>query len=377
MRKILSVSLFFVMLFSIASAEVLIGARQSGMGGTGVASAVGLSAVAYNPAGILKGPRGEFLLSLGAASQGLDQIANSFSKANDPAQFMVDNFGNDLSANGSLSGILGFNFNHLGVSLLVPGVNAALNKSAGSLAGSVNAVGTSALVLTLGRSFSTPMLPFASLDVGTNLKAINAASGTLTIVGTPIPLNPVTATQTIWQGSGMGFDLGAKASLDIPMLSNFSLGIALRNLSQSISYKPKSRTDTYSVAAIGDTPTVTKGTEVEGAETTANYPTSTVIGAAGSVPGIGLNLAMDIESISGGTGALAAASDTITHIGAEYPLMLGAMVLRAGVASGQNVSLTTIGAKINVPLFKLELTNIIDGKNSKNTSYVVDVGVAF
>jgi len=37
--------------------------------------------------------------------------------------------------------------------------------------------------------------------------------------------------------------------------------------------------------------------------------------------------------------------------------------------------LTTLGAKINLPFVQLALTNIIDGKNSKNTSYVVDVGL--
>jgi hypothetical protein len=271
--------------------------------------------------------------------------------------------------------MLGFDFNHLGVSLIVPDLRASLNKTAGSLAGSVNALGMTELVLTLGRSFSTPVLPFASLDVGANLKALNAASGSLMISGTPVFGSPVNATQTIWQGSGMGFDLGARASVDIPMLTDFSLGIALRNVAQTINYKPKTRTDTYTVASPGADPTVTKGTEVEGADTSATSPISTVIGVAGTVPGVGVKLAADLESISGGTGDLAVPSDTIIHLGGEYPLMMGVVSLRGGIATGQNTLLTTLGAKINLPFVQLALTNIIDGKNSKNTSYVVDVGL--
>ena len=102
MKRLLA-SLFLVsLLVSVSSAQVFIGAREAGMGGTGVASSKGLTSIAYNPAGLMKGPNSEFTLSLGAANQGIDQIAQSLSSASDPAQFMLDNYSKNLNANGSI-----------------------------------------------------------------------------------------------------------------------------------------------------------------------------------------------------------------------------------------------------------------------------------
>jgi hypothetical protein len=377
MKKILLSAFLVFLLVSASLAQVFIGSRQAGMGGTGVASAVGLNAVAFNPAGLMKGPKGEFLVSLGFANQGVDQLIQSFSSASDPAQFMTDSYGTNLNANGSLYGILGFNFRNIGVSLVVPSIMASLSKPAASLAGSVNALATTALVVTAGHTFATPALPFASVDVGANAKAITAGYGNLTIAGTPVPGSPVTATQTVAQASGSGFDLGARATVDVPMLVDFSVGIALRDLAQSIKYKPTTRTDTYSVVNPGDDPTLTKGSDVEGAEVTANYPSTTAIGCAGTVKAIGLKVAADISSVSGGSGILAASSETLTSIGVEYPLLMRTLILRGGIASSANVSRTTLGAKINIPFLTLEIANIIDNKNSANTSYVLDAGLAF
>jgi hypothetical protein len=332
--------------------------------------------VAYNPAGILAGPKGQFLLSLGAAQQGFDQIANSFSKVNDPAQFMIDNFGTNLDANGSISGILGFNFGKVGVSLLLPSVTARLSKPPASLVGQVTAMASSALVVTLGRSFALPVLP-AGVDVGLNVKALNGGFGQLTISGNPTPGSDVTATQIVAQGSGTGFDIGARAYIEIPMVTDFSVGIAMRDLSESISYKPKTRTDTYSVIVAGGTPTVTKGVEIEGAQATDNMPTTTAIGASGTIPGVGLKVALDLDSISGGSGIFAAASETVTSIGLEYPLMMGLVLLRAGTSSSPSISRTTIGAKINIPILTLEIASVMDSKNSKNNAAVIDIGAAF
>ncbi len=377
MKKIL-VSVFLLsVIVSVSSAQVFIGSRQAGMGGTGVASAVGLNAVAYNPAGLMKGPSGEFLLSLGVANQGLDQIANSYSSATGPGQFMIDNYDNTLDASGSLSGILGFNLKHIGISLLLPSITATLSKDSGTLVGSFDNLGKAEAVLTLGRSFSIPGIPIGSLDVGANIKSVYASRGSITIAGDPEVGNPTTTEATHWLGSGIGFDIGARTTIEIPMLADFSVGAALRNISQTIKYKPKTKSDTYTITASGETPTFSEGAEIEGPETEATYPTITTIGCAGTVPGIGLKIAVDIESTSGGTGVLAVASDTVTHLGLEYPLLLNRLILRGGMASGQNVSMTTLGAKINIPFVTLEIANIIDNRNSKNTSYVADMGIAF
>lgn len=376
MKKILFSVFLVAALASVSSARVFIGSRQAGMGGTGVASAVGLNAVAFNPAGLMKGPSGEFLLSLGAASQGVDQIVQSFSSASDPAQYMVDNYSSNLDARGNIYGILGFNFNHIGVSVLVPSIYASISKPADTLDGSITALATTAYVLTLGHTFSTPGIPIASLDVGANLKAITIGYGNVSITE-PTAGNPTTAQQTVAQASGMGLDLGARTTIEIPMLADFSVGIALRDLAQTIKYKPKVRDDDYAYTGPNTEPTFTPGTEEEGDETEATYPTTTSIGCAGTVPGIGLKLAADISSISSGTGILATSSDTVTSIGLEYPLLLNTLILRAGVASSPNISMTTWGVRINMPFLTLEFANIIDGKNPKNTSYVIDAGIAF
>ncbi|MBI5078510.1 hypothetical protein HZB08_00620, partial [Candidatus Saganbacteria bacterium] len=273
-RNLLVVSCLLLVICSATSAEVFIGSRQAGMGGTGVASAVGINAVPYNPAGMLQGPSGEFLLSLGAAGQGVDQIAQSLSKVSDPAQYMIDNYASSLDADGSVSGIIGFNLNHLGISVVLPNVSAVLTKTASSLAGAVSVKAAGGAVLTVGNSFSIPGIPLGSLAVGANIKAFNVGYGTLTMSTTPTPTVPVTATQTVGQGSGTGYDVGARANVEIPFVTDFSFGIAMRDLSETIKYTPKTRTDTYSITSPTATPTLTKGTEIEGAQQEATAPTT-------------------------------------------------------------------------------------------------------
>jgi hypothetical protein len=366
MKRCIASLLLAFFLISASSAQVFIGARHAGMGGTGVASAVGLNAVAYNPAGLMKGPNSELLLSLGAASQGLDQLISAAS--GDPTKALQDNYNSTFSANGSLSGILGLSVNRVGISLLVPSLYAMIDKpTVGTYTGaSATALGYQALVLTLGRSFSTPALPFGSLDVGINLKMLTAAYGDFTPA-------VATATSNYAQGSGMGADLGARATLDIPAVSSFSVGLALRNLMQSVTYDPNQRN--YNINPL--TGELTLAGETPLGSRSDNMPTSTVIGCAGTIPLIGLGFAADIDSISGGSGYFQQSATTVTHLGLEYPLLMNVLILRAGLASSDNINITTIGAKINAPFLTLEIANIIDNKNSANTSFVFDAGIAF
>lgn len=374
MKKVLVSVLLVSVLVSVSSAQIFIGSKQAGMGGTGVASAVGLNAVAFNPAGLMKGPGGEFLLSLGAASQGMNEIIQSLTAAGDPAQFMESNYDNTLNANGNVYGILGLSMNRIGVSVIIPQLMASVNKPASSLDGTLTAQGVGGAVLTLGHTFGVAWLP-ASLDVGANAKVLTLARGNVTMT-TPTVTTPVqTTTQTIIQGSGMGVDLGARTTFVIPMLTDFSVGIALRDLAQSFTYKPKTQTVTATFNPTGD-PTITEGAQVEGAETTATSPTQTAIGAAGTIPGIGLKVAADITTVSGGTGILASSGTTVTSLGIEYPLFMNALILRGGTASGSGVSYTTVGAKINIPFLTLEVATVMDANNSSNNAYVIDAGIA-
>jgi hypothetical protein len=366
MKKGLFSLLLVAVMVSVSSAQVFIGARQAGMGGTGVASAVGLNAVAYNPAGLMQGPNSEFLLSVGTASQGLDKIISTAS--GDPTKAMQDNFNSTFSANGSISGLLGLSVNKVGVSLLVPSIYAMIDKpTAGTYTGSsATALGYYALVLTLGRTFSVPGLPIGSLDAGVNLKAVTGAYGDFTPAA-------ATATSNYAQGSGVGADAGVRASLNIPAISSFSVGLALRNIAQSITYNPGLRT--YTVNPL--TGELTLASDVPQGSRSDTMPTSTVIGCAGNISPIGLGFAADIESISGGSGYFQASSTTVTHLGLEYSLLMNALILRAGLATSDKINMTTLGAKINIPFLTLEIANVIDNKNSSNTSYVIDAGVAF
>jgi len=374
MRKILVSVLLVSILVSVSSAQIFIGSKQAGMGGTGVASATGLSAVAFNPAGLMKGPGGEFLLSLGAASQGMNEIIQSLTAAGDPAQFMESNYATNLNANGNVYGILGLSMNKIGVSVIIPQLMASVNKPASSLSGTLTAQGVGGAVVTAGHTFGVPWLP-ASLDVGANAKVLTLARGNVTMTEPTVTTPTQTTTQTIIQGSGMGFDVGARTTFAIPMLTDFSVGIALRDLAQSFTYKPKTQTVTSTYNPTGD-PTVTEGAQVEGTQTTATSPTQTAIGAAGTIPGIGLKVAADITSVSGGSGILAASSSTVTSLGIEYPLFMNALILRGGTSSGTGVSYTTVGAKINIPFLTLEVATVIDANNSANNAYVIDAGIA-
>ncbi len=364
MKRFLIPLLLIAFLISASSAQVFIGSRQAGMGGTGVASAVGLNAVAYNPAGLLKGPNSELLLSLGAASQGLDQLISTAS--GDPTKALQNNYDSTFSANGSIAGILGLSFNKVGISILVPSLYVMINKpTAGTYDGvSATALGYHAVVLTLGRSFSTPGLPIGSLDAGINLKMLTAVYGDFTPA-------VATATSNFARGTGMGTDIGVRASLDIPALSSFSVGLALRNLFQSVTYDPNQRS--YNVNPVTGELTLT-GENPLGSRNDS-MPLSTVIGCAGTIPVIGLGFAADVDSISGGSGYFQQNSTTVTHLGLEYPILMEALILRGGVASSDNINMTTIGAKINTPFLTLEIANIIDNKNSANTSYVIDAGI--
>jgi hypothetical protein len=150
-------------------------------------------------------------------------------------------------------------------------------------------------------------------------------------------------------------------SFDVPFVSKVAVGAALRNLSSSFALSNTTKTAYMNFL----TKTTTFGADVV-SNTTVNLPNSTAIGAYATIPGIGLGVATDIEMIN---------SDTNIHIGLEYPLMLGIIVLRAGVASGPNLSLTTAGAEINLRVVKVGLVTISDAKNTGLTSAVADITI--
>ncbi|MGB9613187.1 MAG: hypothetical protein ACPL4K_03310, partial [Candidatus Margulisiibacteriota bacterium] len=284
-------------------------------------------------------------------------------KTTDPASFLLDNYARDLSFSGNLNGVIGVNIRNIGLSVL-PNLLVNVDKPANSVGGTVNGEGRYCGVLTLGTTFPLPGLPIGSLSVGLNAKSITAYIGSIAATANPLDPRSAKGIKRFENGSGMGFDLGALASIDIPMVSNFKVGVVLRDLGESIKYSPKTQ-NTYIDQTTGK---VTTDAEVAGTDYTENVDSSTAIGASATIPGLGLVVAGDIEMSK---------PDTNLHLGVEYPMLAGLLILRAGVASGPNLGLTTLGAKINFPVFTLDTALISNSKNPDLSSAVIDFNLGF
>ncbi|MFA4844129.1 MAG: hypothetical protein WC632_04170 [Candidatus Margulisiibacteriota bacterium] len=359
MKKAISVFMFLLLCVSLSQAQMLIGGRAAGMGGAGVASTDDISAAYYNPAALM---RSEVLLTdikvdLGASYSDLTSLSNALTNASSPAKFMLDNYASNLNFNGNLSGLVGINLRKIGLSV-IPIFSAQVAKPANSFNGYVIAGGHYDGVLTLGSTFSVPYLP-AALDVGVNLKSLNGVAGQITAVaGTP----PTTGSgnQDYGTGSGTGFDLGVLTSFDVPFVSKVAVGATMRNLSSSYTLKMTRQVATMDATA----GTTTLGPVQNLPDQIVNLDSSTAIGAYATIPVVGVGVAADIEITK---------TDTNTHLGLEYPLLFGVIVLRAGLASGPNLSLTTVGAEVNLKILRLGLVTIADAKNTGLTNTVADI----
>jgi len=374
MKKIVFLMVSLFCLVASANAQLLIGARPGGMGGAGVASTKDLTSVYYNPAGLMQAGAFEFRLSAAPSytQKSYQQVMDAFSKATDISKFLQDNYANDLSFSGDVAGLIGLNIAKVGVTAIalplgnyagdvLAGTNSInFNKPANQLQGSANYGARYDYVLTLGHSFSTPFLP-ASLDAAVNLKAINATYGTLNAAVTD-----TSSTHYKGTGTGTAFDVGLKANVNLPFLASAAVGVTMRDLSGQINYKRKSETYYFNTSLL--TPTVTKGAESDLADKSVPLDSSTAIGIAGQIPVINLGVAADIEMSK---------NDTITHLGLEYPLFMNLLTLRAGLASGNSVAKTTLGAKINLPILAIEAASIMDSKNSSFTGWIADIALGF
>lgn len=363
MKKILIAGLAVLLLASASQAQLLIGSRAAGMGGAGTAVVNDLAAAYYNPAGLMNSPvkAAEMKIALGASYSNPDKLLTAISGATNPAKFLQDNYAANLDFTGSLNGVIGFNLRKIGISV-IPMMSATVNKAANSLAGTAMGVGNAAGVLTLGHSFGVPYV--GTLHLGVNGKYIYAANGA--IVATAAG-----GTQAWGVGNGVGYDVGALTTVSVPMLTDVNLAFVARDLNESITYKNKSQTATANYTDPAN-PKFDMGPTVDEPDSTITRDSSYVIGAAATIPVVGILTAIDIENV-----CTPGNPQTNTHIGIEYPLPLKILVLRAGMASGQNLQLTTFGALIGLPILAIDLAVVQDGKNSKNSSYVADVNIGF
>jgi len=363
MKKIFLFLLLALCLASMASAQALIGAKAAGMGGSGVAYVTDLTSVYYNPAGLMKSNNFASLLTLSPSYTDYQSVQTAFSKATDPAQFLVDNYANDLSFRGNLAGMFGLNINKIGLSYVaLPLGNYAgdtlsstntiyFNKPAGYLQAYATYGTRYDAVLTLGRSFG-------SLDVGVNLKSINALYGNLGAATTETSSTYIKGT-----GTGTAVDIGVRSQVDLPFLGSAAVGATVRDLMGNINYKRTS--ETYYFNVVPPTGTITTDAEVPLADKSVTLDTPIVIGLAANTA-LGFGVAADLEMLK---------SETISHLGLEYPILKGILTARAGLMSGVTVNKTTLGASINLALINLEATTIIDNKDSTNTSWVANITI--
>ncbi|MBU0672482.1 MAG: hypothetical protein KJ732_05600 [Candidatus Margulisbacteria bacterium] len=369
MKRIMLVSLLVSTLVSVSfalqsgSVPYGVGAKYAGMGGAASAIVDDITCAYFNPAGIVKTGKMELKIGAGTATDGMNELLNVISQASDPAQILANNYNKVLNINGGFNGIVGLNIAKVGLSV-IPIASLRITKpTAGSILGSsLIANGGYEGALTLGYSLSIPGIPIASFDLGTNLKTITSVTGSSVI-------NSATqSTDTVTSYSGVGFDIGAKASINT-LAVPVSVALVLKDIGETLNGKTKTITTTYDI-----TGNITNQTQAEVDAPAMTNPTTLVIGAATVIPAVGLKVAADIDSVSG-----SGTSYTVTHLGVEYPV-LGVMALRAGMISGgpggSSISMTTLGAGFNLGL-GLNVATMMDANNSKNNSTIVDLGFAF
>ncbi len=360
MKRLMCGLLLLLVMASASFGQYLVGARASGMGGAGVAACRDLSAAYYNPAALMAQGKIGFMASGSVAYSGMDQLASALANSGDPAKLVTDNFSKDMNVNGSFSGLIGANINKIGLTLL-PNVGVNISKPANSLAANGEAGLMYTGVMTFGYTFGMPAL-LPSLNVGANLKYLGSTMGLVNV--TANPLGGAAGNQSVLNSTGVGVDLGALMTFDVPLVTSISVGAVIRDLAESITTSGKTKTLT---AAAGSS-TYTQGPDVDIPSSSRTTDSSFALGASGTIPVVGILLAGDLESGNGYSN---------THLGLEYPLLLGLVTLRGGIASGTNLSLTTIGCKLGIPFLTLNAAYVMDGKISNNNSIVLDLAGGF
>ncbi len=361
MKKTLILNFIFILILSTSTYAQLLGARYAGMGGTGIAVCDDIGAAVYNPAGLMRSSVkfGELKFGAGVAQTGMADLVSAISKASDPATFFSDNYSKKIEADGSFGVLIGGQISKIGLSL-IPSGHIYANKPENQIAGSIGANVDNTIALTVGTTFKTEAFPLGPIDIGGNIKSITRAGGAGTAALS-------TSINTVSVGTGIGFDLGARADINAVAFP-LTGGIVIKNFLQSINSRDKTVTATYN-------PDGSLASKIETPEITTSYADPLIIGlgVSSKVPVLGLLLAGDIET-AGKTDRSPAYTNM--HIGVEYPVLAGVIPLRAGIISGTNISYTTLGTGLHFGT-NFDLAYAIDNKNNKNNQLLLEGGMIF
>ncbi|MFH1347161.1 MAG: hypothetical protein ABIH22_00540 [Candidatus Margulisiibacteriota bacterium] len=379
MKRIVLVSLVFGLMVSSSFGITLptgVGAKYGSMAGAGASIVDDITCAYYNPAGIVKTGNVELKLGAGAASEGMNDIIATFGNAPSPEKFLADNYTKIVNINGGLNALVGVNFAKIGLSV-IPVASLTFDKPTENTftGSSIIAMGAYEGLLTLGYSFGIPALPIASLDVGANIKSSN------TVMAVVVGTGATTAAHAVANLSGIGYDLGATASINTGLMP-INVAVVLRDIGTALKGKIKTENSTYD--PIAGTTTTVLVSDVDAGDTT--IAPATVIGVSTVIPGVGVKVAVDLDTIGESKiNGVTIQGGNLTHIGVEYPI-LGIIALRAGQVSGKmsklgsltatDVQQTTFGAGFNLGAV-INVAMMTDNNNSKNNSTIVDFGFAF
>lgn len=361
--------LVIILLTAVSSAFAIgagFGVRGMAMGGTGIASAHDTTSAYYNPAGLMFGPDNfQAQVSGGGALSGVQNIIDMIGNGND---FIAKNFDQDINLNGSLNGGLGISVKKVGFGVFATGP-AVFNKPANSFNFNTMADVQAEVPLTLGSTFSTPVLPLAQIAVGVNLKAIEEAGMFMNVTQLTPTSGQGTSTQIT--GSGFGFDIGAQAKVT-PLLT---VGGVIRNLSASISKQVTTKD-----IVVNPDGTVTEGASAKVTENDTPAP-EVGVGAALLVPITGTLVALDLEDYSYPdlTDPTIKKSYTDTHFGLEQGFFFNAVMLRAGyfTFSPDEDTYYTYGIGINIGPGELGFAAANSQADFHKSQALAELGLSF
>lgn len=371
MKKTLIFTIALVLVFGISSLGYtknvedldVMTAKSYSMGGafTGVADDV--SAVLFNPAGLVESGFIGLQTSVGVNDLELDKLKE--------LRNYIDDISGDISDKGSYQNLLdqmpedtSFNFHGFA------GANLKSVALSGNLSSSFETTGTDDIqiienntditgTITFAQKLSSPPMDLGSLAYGFNIDMTQHRYNQYKFKSSDKELIDVTA-----DGNSIGIDLGAMAKItDV-----FTVGAQLENIyATDYTLEGDKVTNTYNV--VDD---IWEETSEDFSGESRKSARNMRVGASLKVPVLGTTLAADLENLP----PLSEDEDMFYHIGLEQNLILNLLSLRAGTyglfddVNGKD-SAYTVGLGLNLTKFHLDLAVGSNDKFDDNMTGII------